>query len=155
VVHYRRLGIIFCIQRRDTELISSVRQEEGEDGMKGRGEVKGHGESDKEEVQESRDTGEKIEHPWGSVNQLVYSLLRTDLGDFQGLGEFICCSEPTLAISKHWCRVYFTKTNQMEEVVATLVRLCFRLPVQLEYRNYVSLATTLQSAYKAHSHKGP
>lgn len=71
----------------------------------GAGKVKGHEESDKEEVQESRDTGEKIEHPWGPVNQLVYSLLRTNLGDFQGLGEFICCSERRLAISKPWCRV--------------------------------------------------
>jgi hypothetical protein len=51
--------------------------------------VKGHGACDKEEVQESGDTGEKIEHPWGQVNQLVYSpqnrSLKT-LGDLTGLG---------------------------------------------------------------------
>jgi hypothetical protein len=68
------------------------------------GKLRGHGESDKEEVQESRDTGEKIEHPWDQVNQLVYSpqhrSLQTVLGDFTGLDEFIFNSEGRLSKNK-------------------------------------------------------
>jgi hypothetical protein len=62
-------------------------------------------------VQESGDTGEKIEHPWGQVNQLVYSAqhrgLQT-LGDFAGLGEFI---------SLLGRLVYFAGINHMQEVL--------------------------------------
>lgn len=55
-------------------------------------------------MQESRDTGEKIEHPWGRVNQLVYSpqhrSLQTFLGDFVGVDEFVSFSEGKLQINK-------------------------------------------------------
>jgi len=97
-------SIILCIHRKYTELLASLRQEVWEGGKKRVcGKLKGHGESDKEEVQESRDTGEKIEHPWGRVNQLVYSpqhrSLQTFLGDFAGVDGFISCSDGRLQIN--------------------------------------------------------
>jgi hypothetical protein len=153
-VQCRCPNIIFCIQRKYTELISSVRQEECEEGKKGAGEVKGHAESDKEEVQESRDTGEKIEHPWGPVNQLVYSLqhrgLQTDLGDFQGLGEFICCSERRRAVGIEL--LHQDKSNGRSSGYSG--KIAFRVTTSIRMQK-LHLAGNDLAAYKVHSYKRP
>jgi hypothetical protein len=88
-------------------------------------------------VQESGDTGEKIEHPWGQVNQLVYSAqhrgLQT-LGDFAGLGEFISLLGRN--VGKLQTLVYFAGINHMQEVLWLL------------FENVV-LTTSLNGRWKA------